>query len=148
MKMTKHLTASDLQVGERYDLVFRNGMLRRNIQVVDISDRLIMYRLDYPETVHVYNINRTDVGPGQYCEIYPAGIGQTIHDIRERHVVDIRLIKDRVAALKTAGYCVEPRAMGSGGVGQVRITKKEIRVQIGCGYTRWNNAMCVILPNE
>jgi len=55
-----------------------------------------------------------------------------------------RLISDRVAALNELGYNIKCAAMGSGGVGQVKETKKEIRVQISHGVSRWNYAYCVV----
>ena len=60
-------------------------------------------------------------------------------------IKDNRLIKDRETVLFHMGYTISEKAMGSGGVGQVKTLKTEIRIQIGSGHGRQNYAKCVIL---
>lgn len=57
-----------------------------------------------------------------------------------------RLCAKRNEALTKAGYTIEHRAMGSGGVGQVRPTKKgHYRVQVSYGKSEYNYAYTVTL---
>lgn len=56
-----------------------------------------------------------------------------------------RLVSDRVKDLEKRGFDVAERAMGSGGTGQIKTYKKEVRVQVGYGKSRNNYAKCVIL---
>lgn len=58
-----------------------------------------------------------------------------------------KFINDRMMVIESQSLGIEIKeiAMGSGGVGQVKITKKgEIRIQIGCGYSRHNYAQTAI----
>ena len=59
-------------------------------------------------------------------------------------IAGIRLVSDRVNELRKKGYVVVERSMGSGGVGQIKVLKNEIRIQIGYGHGKHNYAMCVI----
>lgn len=60
-----------------------------------------------------------------------------------------RLCTKRNEALINAGYTIETKAMGSGGVGQVRLTKRgQYRVQISYGTGRYNYAYCVTLKSN
>ena len=69
---------------------------------------------------------------------------QIQEDIRK--VLDTEyFIRNRVARLRELGYICEERPMGSGGVGSINETKKEIRIQIGYGHSKWNYAFCVII---
>lgn len=61
-------------------------------------------------------------------------------------ITEHRIIEARTQALKALGYEVRTCPMGSGGVGQIRYLEKEIRVQYGAGFTRYNKAWAVILP--
>lgn len=56
-----------------------------------------------------------------------------------------RLVSDRASELKGMGYSVEEIAMGSGGVGNVKETQSEYRVQIGYGKGKWNYASTVVI---
>ena len=56
-----------------------------------------------------------------------------------------RLVKDRVKELYKNGYNIEECAMGSGGVGQIKTLKNEVRIQVGYGHGRYNYAKCVII---
>jgi hypothetical protein len=59
-----------------------------------------------------------------------------------------RLIKNRVKRIEGLGVACEERPMGSGGVGQTKETKDEIRIQVGYGHGRHNYAMCAIINKE
>jgi len=52
---------------------------------------------------------------------------------------------NRENELMEMGYCVAERRMGSGGVGQIKNLKNEIRIQIGYGHTGNNYASCIII---
>ena len=54
-----------------------------------------------------------------------------------------RSISARENELLEKGYNVMECAMGSGGVGQVKKIKNEVRVQIESGHGRCNYAKCV-----
>jgi len=56
-----------------------------------------------------------------------------------------RLIADREKALLAKGFSVANRAMGSGGTGQIKTIKSEVRIQIGHASGKYNYAKCVIL---
>lgn len=77
-------------------------------------------------------------------EISAKDIAKDIAKISEA-IRDNRLQRDRLAALRDHGYTIRNVAMGSGGVGQVRVTKDEIFVQVTCGIGRHNYADCVVL---
>jgi hypothetical protein len=68
----------------------------------------------------------------------------TINQISEV-VKNNRLVSDRVAKLRSLGFNVEEKPMGSGGVLQVKKLSSETRVQIGYGHGRNNYAMAVVL---
>jgi len=55
-----------------------------------------------------------------------------------------RLIADRENELRKKGFNVAKKPMGSGGTGQIKTLKSEIRMQIGYGSGRHNYAKCVI----
>lgn len=57
-----------------------------------------------------------------------------------------RLIKDRREHLKSCGFEVATKPMGSGGIGQVKIMSDHYRVQVGYGVSKHNYALCVIVP--
>lgn len=57
----------------------------------------------------------------------------------------VRTISERTSILRSKGFRVEERPMGSGGKGSVKIVSGETRIQIGYGHGRYNYAMCVIL---
>lgn len=64
----------------------------------------------------------------------------------KRSIENHSKIDNRVLELENMGFTIEEKAMGSGGVGQVRTMKSgEVRIQIGCGHSRHNYAKCVIL---
>jgi hypothetical protein len=72
-----------------------------------------------------------------------------------RRINNIRLIvsaiprvQKRVEMLRSLGYVVEWRCMGSGGVGQLKLTRKEARVQVSAGWGRFNYAFAVIFNLE
>lgn len=69
---------------------------------------------------------------------------EKINQIR-KIINENRSLKDRYLNLEAAGYSIEERHMGSGGVGQVKTLKTETRVQIESGHGRYNYANCVIL---
>lgn len=52
-----------------------------------------------------------------------------------------RLISEREQAIGFDN--IEEKAMGAGGVGQVKIINGFVYVQIGCGHTSWNYASVV-----
>ena len=52
-----------------------------------------------------------------------------------------RLISDREQAIGINN--IEEKAMGAGGVGQIKLFKGFVYVQIGCGHTNWNYASAV-----
>lgn len=54
-------------------------------------------------------------------------------------------VNDRVNELTKLGYYIKKCPMGSGGKGQIKYLRNEIRVQIGYGTSEYNYAMCVIL---
>lgn len=56
-----------------------------------------------------------------------------------------RLVSSRVAKLRELGFNVQEKAMGSGGVLQVKKLSSETRIQIGYGHSRNNYAMVVVL---
>ena len=55
-----------------------------------------------------------------------------------------KTIEARANALVGAGFTVGERSMGSGGVGQVKTTKTEVRLQATSGKGPRNYAKCVI----
>lgn len=55
-----------------------------------------------------------------------------------------RLVADRETELHKKGFTVAEKAMGSGGTGQIKTLKNEIRMQIGYGHGKNNYAKCVI----
>jgi len=55
-----------------------------------------------------------------------------------------RLVANRVRELKKKGFTVKEKSMGSGGTGQIKTLKNEIRMQIGYGHGKNNYAQCVI----
>lgn len=60
-----------------------------------------------------------------------------------------RLCTKRNEALRNAGYTIETKAMGSGGVGQVKLTKRaQYRVQVSYGTGKYNYAYCVTLKSN
>ena len=63
----------------------------------------------------------------------------------EKVVRENRLVSDRVIKLREMGYTVEERAIGSGGVMQVKELKSETRIQVGYGKGKYNYAYAVIL---
>lgn len=63
-------------------------------------------------------------------------------------IKEYRLIEDRISALKKRGFNIGYHAMGSGGVGQVRETKKEYHVQIGYGRGLYNYVYCVVIQKS
>jgi hypothetical protein len=72
-----------------------------------------------------------------------------------RHITNIkriisndRLVQNRINMLRALGYIVEWRCMGVGGVGQLKLTRKEARVQISAGWGRFNYAFAVIFNLE
>lgn len=72
-----------------------------------------------------------------------------INDNVLKQIIDViynhRLIEDRITILKSRGFNISYHAMGKGGIGQVRETKKEYRVQIGYGRSIYNYAYCVVI---
>lgn len=60
-------------------------------------------------------------------------------------IANNRWIGDRIAKLSDLGYEMTSRAMGSGGVGQLKGNRTNTFVQIGCGRGRGNVAMVVVL---
>lgn len=54
-------------------------------------------------------------------------------------------IKNRIAALNSAGFATDIRPMGSGGVGNVKTVNGETRLQVSYGWGRYNYAYVVIL---
>jgi len=64
----------------------------------------------------------------------------TINKVVNKH----RLVDDRVDELESKGFQVAKKPMGSGGVGQIKETKSEIRYQIGYGTGKHNYAYAVI----
>ena len=71
-------------------------------------------------------------------------IEQTVNEVKtiiSKH----RLVSDRVNELNEKGYIVNECAMGSGGVGQIKTLKDEVRIQIGYGHGKHNYAKCVII---
>ena len=59
-------------------------------------------------------------------------------------VENTRRVKERIEILSDR-FHVENKAMGSGGVGQVKELKDHFRVQVSYGIGKWNYAYCVIL---
>jgi hypothetical protein len=55
-----------------------------------------------------------------------------------------KLVSDRENELIKKGYTTMECPMGSGGTGQIKTLKNEIRMQIGYGHGRYNYATCVI----
>ena len=55
-----------------------------------------------------------------------------------------RLVADRESELLNKGFIVMEKPMGSGGKGQIKTLKTEIRMQIGYGHGTNNYAKCVI----
>ena len=55
-----------------------------------------------------------------------------------------RLVSDRENELIKKGYLIIECSMGSGGTGQIKTLKSEIRMQIGYGHSRYNYAKCVV----
>lgn len=55
-----------------------------------------------------------------------------------------RLVSDRENELIKKGYTIKECPMGSGGTGQIKTLKGEIRMQIGYGHGKNNYAKCVI----
>lgn len=148
------LLKENLKVGKQYDLVYRSGGLYKDYYFEGVFGELVG-RYIFTDTLSrtgnsklKISIPPYDLGPDKDCEVYEPGIGAQVSDIRNAYIKEYRLIKDRKEALTIAGYVVESRPMGPGGVGQVRTTQKEIRIQIGAAYTKWGYAMCVILPNN
>lgn len=56
-----------------------------------------------------------------------------------------RIVAKRVEALRKIGYRVESRPMGKGGVFQIKKINNEVRIQIGYGTGKCNDAMAVII---
>lgn len=63
-----------------------------------------------------------------------------------------RLIADRVAYLRKTAldnqFTIDRVAMGSGGVGSIKRSRKGIIIQIGCGYGTYNYAQVVVINPE
>ena len=55
-----------------------------------------------------------------------------------------RLISEREKELIKKGYTIKECQMGSGGTGQIKTLKNEIRMQIASGHGKYNYAPCVI----
>lgn len=57
-----------------------------------------------------------------------------------------RLLKDRILQLEKLGFFIERVRMGSGGVNRAKKMRDgTTRVQISCGYGKYNYAYAVIL---
>ena len=69
---------------------------------------------------------------------------QTVNEVKtiiSKH----RLVSDRVNELSKNGYNIKECAMGSGGVGQIKVLKDEVRIQVGFGHGKHNYAKCVTI---
>lgn len=137
-------TCADLEIGKCYDVVTLSRACYTNVTLVS----KVKFRYDFRDSSDLsmlLAIYSSDIGPGRYAEVYVPGLGERVHDLRK--TIDLyKRQKPRFENLRERGYKVESRPMGSGGVGQVRVIEKEIRVQVGAAYTKWGYAMCVILP--
>jgi hypothetical protein len=142
------LQPQQLTIGAAYDLVYRNGNFTRcilvEIRTRELNGKYYTYELFFSNYA---TVRIDDIGIGRYCEIYPEGVGVQVHEIR-KCVKDNRLKLKIYELLQVAGYNVDSRSMGSGGVGQVRLTRKEIRIQVGAAYTKWGRAMCVVIERK
>ena len=58
-----------------------------------------------------------------------------------------RLVADRVNDLKNKGFTIDEKSMGSGGTGQIKTLRSEIRIQIGYGHGKNNYSQCVIFSS-
>lgn len=143
------LNVSDLKENQVYDILTRALVLFDSMEFLGtVKPNNVRTASFVSKNGNILEFNTIDAGPTSYWRIYPEGIGKQLQDITTSYIKSIRLQKDRFEALHNAGYVLEPRAMGAGGVGQIRATKKEIRIQVGAGYTRYNQAMCVILSRK
>lgn len=72
-------------------------------------------------------------------------IGNKMHTTKDLIAIcRERTVEDRVSKFSALGVTCDIRPMGSGGVGQVKTTKSEVRFQIGYGTGKHNYAMCAI----
>ena len=55
-----------------------------------------------------------------------------------------KLVSDRENKLIEKGFVIKECPMGSGGTGQIKTFKNEVRMQIGYGHGKHNYAKCVI----
>ena len=55
-----------------------------------------------------------------------------------------RSVSDRENELIKKGFRIKECSMGSGGVGQIKTLKNEVRMQIGYGHGKHNYAKCVV----
>lgn len=62
-------------------------------------------------------------------------------------VKKVKLLSVRKSVLESLGYKVEEKRMGNGGVGQIHMLPKrrELRIQVGYGHSKYNYADCVVL---
>jgi hypothetical protein len=59
-------------------------------------------------------------------------------------VSENRTIKNREKDLFEAGFDIEEKRCGAGGVGNIIELKNEVRIQIGYGHGKNNYAKCVV----
>lgn len=135
------LQVEDLKIGEEYIAIHRSGKTHELVTVEEITEHSIRMSVQHIDSRMMWS--RNTVGPGRMLSIYSLAIGHYL--IKIYPVLKLKKVKERLQELRDAGFIVEPRAMGSGGVGQVRTTRDEVRIQVAAGYSKYNSAMCVIL---
>ena len=64
-----------------------------------------------------------------------------------QQIAGITRIQKRIDYLRSKGYSVNEYPMGAGGVGQVKVLKDHIRIQIGYGRSKHNYAYAVVIHN-
>jgi hypothetical protein len=73
---------------------------------------------------------------------------QNAIDIAKTAIIENRLIalrKEQIEISEIDGVGFQEIAMGSGGVGQLKIVKNQVRFQIGYGHSKHNFATCLVI---